>query len=64
MIGDQHAAKRVFLDVRAIAIVDWSAVTNRTNLADVLELRARSKGFSVGHPESHDCQKRPPFIFY
>jgi hypothetical protein len=43
--------------VRAIATGGGFRGNNRTNLADVLPKVA------LGHPQSHESQKRPPFIF-
>jgi hypothetical protein len=47
-----------------MAIVGWSAMASRTNLGDVLPKSALDPNdISLGRQESHDCQKRPPFIF-
>jgi hypothetical protein len=46
--------------VRAMAIVGWSAVTS---LADTLsKVVLDPRDIWVGRQESHDCQKRPPFL--
>src|SRR5262245_53931794 len=51
--------------VREMAIVGWSAVTTDEPSQRAVEGGPRStKGVWVGHPESHESQKRPLFIFH
>jgi hypothetical protein len=49
--------------VRALAILGWSAVTNRTNRADVLPRLLLIRDSWVGHTESHESQNDHPLLF-